>query len=106
MSDAYLWSLFVAAGVGTYLLRGAFILMPGSQRQPAWMSRALRFVPASLMAALVFPALLRLQAEGLAYDGPRLVAALIAALVAWKSGNMLWTLMAGMGVLWGVQFVV
>jgi branched-subunit amino acid transport protein len=105
VSEAYLWLLFVAIGVGTYLLRGSFILMAGSQRQPVWMNRALRFVPASLMAALVFPALVRLQAEGLEYDWPRLLAALIAALIAWRSGNMLWTVMAGMGTLWGIQFL-
>jgi branched-subunit amino acid transport protein len=105
VSEAYLWLLFLAIGVGTFLLRGSFILMPGGRRQPAWMLRALRFVPASLMAALVFPALIRLQTEGLTYDGHRLLAALVAALVAWKSGNMLWTLIAGMGVLWGIQFV-
>ncbi|MFT5721571.1 MAG: branched-subunit amino acid transport protein [Motiliproteus sp.] len=105
MSETYLWVLFAIVGVGTFLLRGCFILLPGSQRQPVWLNRALHYVPASVLAALVFPALIKLQAEGLEYDWHRLLAALVAALVAWKSKNMLLTLGAGMGVLWGAQFI-
>lgn len=105
MSDSYLWILFVVIGIGNFLLRGCFILLPGSQRQPLWLNRALRYVPASLLAALVFPALIRLQAEGLEFDWHRLLAALVAALVAWKSKDMLLTLGVGMGVLWGAQFI-
>mgnify|MGYP001054816163 CR=1 FL=1 len=105
MSDTSLWILFAVIGIGNFLLRGCFILLPGSQRQPVWLNRALRFVPASLLAALVFPALIRLQSEGLEFDWHRLLAALIAAGVAWKSKNMLLTLGVGMGVLWGLQYL-
>ena len=57
MSAASLWLLFIAIGLGTFLLRFLFIYLFGKITMPDWLGRALRFVPAAALAALVFPAL-------------------------------------------------
>jgi branched-subunit amino acid transport protein len=38
-------------------------------------------------------------------SAPRLVAALVAALVAWRTRNVLWTISIGMVTLWGCQLL-
>jgi len=57
MSAESKWLLFVAIGLGTFLLRFLFIYLFGKIAIPDWLRRALRFVPAAALAALVFPAL-------------------------------------------------
>ena len=57
MSSTSIWLLFVAIGLGTFLLRFIFIYLFGKIDMPDWLGRALRFVPAAALAALVFPAL-------------------------------------------------
>ena len=57
MSATSIWLLFIAIGLGTFLLRFLFIYLFGKIEMPDWLRRALRFVPAAALAALVFPAL-------------------------------------------------
>jgi branched-subunit amino acid transport protein len=61
-------------------------------------------VPASVLAALVLPSVVSSGADAeLSLLSPRTLAALAAALVAWKTKNILYTLFSGMGVLWLLQ---
>ena len=57
MKGLPIWLLFIALAVGTFALRFSFIYLFGKVEMPEWLRRALRFVPASVLAALVFPAL-------------------------------------------------
>ena len=57
MNSLSIWLLFLALAVGTFALRFSFIYLFGKVDMPDWLRRALRFVPASVLAALVFPAL-------------------------------------------------
>jgi branched-subunit amino acid transport protein len=95
------------AGVafGTYLIRLSFIQAWQWIAVPEALSRALRYVPPAVFAALIFPAL---TVSGgtidLSPDNLRLVAGVIAALVAWYTRSVLLTLGAGMGGLWTLQY--
>ena len=106
MTELWLWGLFLAVGVGTFALRLSFIELYGQLRIPTALHRALAYVPASVLAALVLPAVIF---SGAASEFPlansRIPAAMVAALVAWKSRNTLFTLAAGMGSLWTLQFL-
>lgn len=105
MSDVSLWLLFIGVGVGNFALRLSFIQSYGRFRFPPLLHRALRFVPASVLSALVLPAVIYPGGVTLApLENPRLWAALVAVLVAWKSRNILLTLIAGMGSLWLFQY--
>jgi branched-subunit amino acid transport protein len=96
MSALSIWLLFIALAVGTYALRLSFIYLFGKIEIPDWLRRALRFVPASVLAALVFPALTYPNGTlDLSPGNVRFLAGLGGALVAWKTKNVLWTIVVG-----------
>ena len=110
MSIAVDWvsiSTVVAAGIVTLLARASFIVMPSEIRVPAWFTRALKFVGAAVLPALILPdVLFRELAVGESVNHARIVAAFIAAMVAWRTKNIFATLAAGMLALWALQWVL
>lgn len=75
--------------------------MYGRLRIPSVLSRALLYVPASVLAALVLPAVVHPNGQGeFVLNNPQIPAAIIAAWVAWQTRNTLLTLAVGMGGLW------
>jgi branched chain amino acid efflux pump len=101
MSTFAIWSLFIALGLGTFLLRVSFIYLFGKVGMPDWLRRALRFVPASVLAALVLPALTYPAGMlDLSLGNIRLLAGIGGALVAWRTRNVLWTIVVGMLLFW------
>jgi len=106
MSGLAIWLLFAAIAFGTFGLRFSFIYLFGRIEMPDWLRRALRFVPASVLAALVFPALTHpVGTLDISLGNVRLLAGLGAAVVAWRTRNVLWTLITGMALLWILQAV-
>jgi branched-subunit amino acid transport protein len=104
MSTMSVWLLFLALGLGTFLERLSFIFLLGKISVPDWLRRALRFVPASVLAALVFPALTHpAGALDFSLGNFRLLAGLVGAVVAWRTRSVLLTLVAGMLALWALQ---
>ncbi len=101
MSATSIWLLFIAIGLGTFTLRFLFIYLFGKIEMPDWLSRALRFVPAAALAALVFPALTHPAGHlDLSLNNFRLLAGLGGAVVAWRTRNVLLTILVGMILLW------
>lgn len=106
MSGSSVWFLFIILAMGTFALRFSFIYLFGKVEMPAWLRRALRFVPPAVLAALVFPALTYPNgALDLSLDNIRLLAGLGGALVAWKTRNVLWTIAVGMVLFWALQWL-
>lgn len=104
MNSLSIWLFFVILAIGTFALRLSFIYLFGKVDMPNWLRRALRFVPAAVLAALVFPALTYPNgALDLSLDNVRLLAGIGGALVAWKTRNVLWTIAVGMALLWFLQ---
>lgn len=104
MSSTSLWMTILGVSVGTYLLRLSFIEMWKWLRVPTLFMRALDYVPAAVLAALVLPALLRSGgAVDVSFDNLRLYAGLAALVVAWYSRNIIFTLATGMAALWLLQ---
>lgn len=100
-----LWLTMTLAGLLTFLIRYSFIGAAGRLTPPEWFHRTLRFVPIAALTALIWPDLLMPAGElQLSFTNPRLVAGLIAALVAWRSQNIFLTIGIGMGALWGLQW--
>jgi branched-subunit amino acid transport protein len=101
MSALSIWLLFLAIGLGTFTLRFLFIYLFGKIEMPDWLRRALRFVPAAALAALVFPALTHPAGHlDLSLNNFRLLAGLGGAAVAWRTRNVLLTILVGMALLW------
>jgi branched-subunit amino acid transport protein len=102
-SGAVIWVLVVLIGLGTWLIRLSFLALLGRVEQvPPTIGRVLRFIPAAVLAALVLPALTHSAGElDLATD--RFAAGAFAAIVAWRTKNVLATIGVGMGALWLLQ---
>ena len=104
MNGLPIWLFFLLLAAGTYALRLSFIYLFGKVEMPGWLRRALRFVPASVLAALVFPALTYPNGTfDLSLGNVRLLAGIGGALVAWKTRNVLWTIAVGMVLFWLLQ---
>lgn len=97
MSDASIWLVVAAGGLATYLTRLSFITLIPHDRLPATFREGLRFIPPAVLSAIVLPELvLRDGALALSPDNHRLLAGLVAALVAWRLRSTWFTIGAGM----------
>ncbi len=96
-----IWVVLIAGGLATYLTRLSFIALAHRGAPPAWVTRPLRFVPAAVLSAIILPEVLTPSGTFDAAPAvPRLLAALAAVIVAWRTRSVLLTLVVGMGVLW------
>lgn len=101
MDMAYFWPVTIIIGVGTFGLRLLFIQLHGRVEMPPLLKRSLRFIPAAVLAALVLPAMCYPETTlDLSLDNAKLLAGIIAAVVAWRTGNVLLTILVGMVALW------
>ena len=106
MSDAMVWAALVVAAAGTFVIRFSFLaLFSRFGAVPAPLLRALRMVPAAVLAALILPAFVRPEGSvDLSVDNLRLLAAIAAAGAALRWRNLLAPLAAGMIALWLLEW--
>lgn len=99
--------IILGMGIVTYATRLAPILLLEHVEMGALARRALRFVPPAVLSALIFPELLLPGgALNLSLGNPRLLAGALAALIAWRTKNMLLAIAVGMLALWFLQAVL
>lgn len=101
------WIAIIGMGVITYAIRLAPIMLLERFKLSPGTRRALQYVPVTVLTAIIVPELL--QPDGVIFLSPgngRLIAGLIAIVVAWKTKNVLWTIGAGMVVLWLHQWLL
>ncbi len=104
MSTAALWLTILGAGAVTFALRLSFIALLGRVEMPAYLVEALRFVPVAVLTAVVIPLLFYEDgALEVSLGNERLLAGLVAALIAWRTRSVLLTLGGGMATLWILQ---
>ncbi len=102
-----LWVVMIVSGVITFLFRASFMVAAERLTLPRTLQRALEFVPAAVLSAIILPALLLSDDRlNLSPANPRLIAGLLAALVAWYTRSVLLTIVVGMGVLVLLHMVV
>lgn len=95
-----IWLVLLLGGLLTFGMRFIFVYLLGRFELPALVRRALRFVPPAVLTAIVVPELtVRSGQVDLSWTNFRLLAGLAAVLVAWRTKNMLLTILAGMVVL-------
>jgi branched-subunit amino acid transport protein len=102
-----LWLTLLAMGLVTYAIRLSLIGVLGDVQVPPLVTRALRFVPPAVLSAIILPELVRPAGRlDLSLGNARLLAGLAAALVAWRTKNVLATIAVGMAMLWITQWVI
>jgi branched-subunit amino acid transport protein len=106
MSQSWIvWAAIFAGGLITLLFRASFIVFADANKFPPWFRRALTFVPAAVIAALIVPGLVLLPGTAdISFSHPRFAAGLIALVVAWATRNAMITIAVGMGALWGIEW--
>lgn len=98
----FVWALAAVLGVGVFGLRLSFIHLRGVvEAFPPRLERALTFIPAAILAALVAPAMFPLGGPlvGTVLNA-RALAGALALVVAWRTESMIATIGVGMAVLW------
>lgn len=99
------WIVTLVLGIGTYLIRFSFLGLLGGRTLPGWLLTHLRYVGVAVLPALVTPLILWPASGGGTLDPIRLSAALIALAAGWRFG-VVWSIFAGMGSLWLLQYLV
>jgi branched-subunit amino acid transport protein len=96
-----IWIVMIVLGLLTFAIRFSFIALLERIKLPVTFQRALRFVPIAVLSAIIAPELgYYNNVLTLSPTNPRLVAGIVATLVAFWTKNVVWTLLAGMVVFW------
>ena len=100
-----IWLVMLLGGLITFGMRFSLIYLFGKLKVPETMQKALHYVPPAVLSAIIFPELFLHEGTwNLSLVNPRLLAGLIAILVAWFSKNTLITIIVGMMALFLLQF--
>jgi branched-subunit amino acid transport protein len=101
-----IWLVMLLGGLITFGMRFSFIYLFGKFEIPEVMRRALHYVPPAVLSAIIFPEILMQQGRLVpSLENNRLLAGLVAVLVAWFTKNTLLTILAGMAALLILQLV-
>jgi branched-subunit amino acid transport protein len=101
-----LWIVIVVVGAQNYFSRLSFIAFFSRRAMPKPLARALKFVPAAMLTALIVPMVLPMPPTVIPpFLTPKIVAAIAAAIIAFTTRSTVATLGVGMGLLWLLQAV-
>ena len=99
-----IWIIMIILGLLTFATRLSFIVLLERINLPRNFQRALRFVPIAVLSAIIAPELgYSNNVLAISPTNPRLLAGLIATLVAYKTKSVIWTISIGMAVFWLLQ---
>jgi len=107
MSQGLLWSTITIIGLLTLSIRLSFIVFVDKVRISSMAQQALRFVPIAVLSALIAPALFFPHGSlELSLSNLRLIAGILAIIVAWHTKNVLLTIFSGMACLLILQIFI
>ncbi|MCW5878768.1 MAG: AzlD domain-containing protein [Anaerolineales bacterium] len=96
MNEVWLIASMAAATIAT---RIPILLLLSRRGLPPGLFAALRYVPAAVLSAIIVPMVLTPGGElNLSWQNAALLASLVAALVSWRTRNLLLTIVVGMTV--------
>jgi len=102
-----LWTVIILGGILTFSIRLSFILLLDKMTVPGWFKRSLRFVPAAVLSAIILPELAAPKGSiDFSLHNTQLLAGLVALLVAWRTKNVLLTILIGAVVLVIFQWII
>jgi branched-subunit amino acid transport protein len=100
-----IWLVLLLGGLITFGMRFSLIYLFGRFKVPEALQKALHYVPPAVLSAIIFPELfIRNDIVDMSLDNHRLLAGLVAILVAWFTKSILITILAGMLALLFLQF--
>ena len=101
------WALIIYCGLITYLTRFSMIALIKKEMFNKRIREVLSYVPSAIFPAIIFPAIF-LDNSGsiLIENNPKIMAALIAALIGIFSRSIIATIFSGLASYWFLIFVV
>jgi branched chain amino acid efflux pump len=98
----------LVVGILNFMSRVSFIAWFARNDMPPLLTRALRHVPAAMLTAIAVPAVAFIAPGTLSLtaENAKLVAALVAGLIAWWRMNTVETIVVGMTTLWLMRWLV
>lgn len=94
------WVAIVGISLTSLVTRASFVVFGARLKLAPLIEQALRFAPAAALGAIVAPALVLEHGHAnLSFGNYRLLAAVAAALVMWRTRSMILTIGAGMAAL-------
>lgn len=97
------WSIILAVGLGTYLLRASMFVFVGSRPIPAWARTPMAYIGPAAVGALLASMLLTSGGERAPRGAAELVAAAAAFAVVRRTGNVTHAFVVGLPVLWALH---
>lgn len=100
--------VFIIIGMAlvTFATRFSCVALLKQTGMPDWLERWLKHIPTAILTALIVPALVLPRGQiDISLDNHYLVAGLLAALVAYKSRNIIATLVLGMGTILSLRLL-
>lgn len=96
--------LVIGMGLVTYIPRLIPILILSQRELPRWLVQWLDYIPAAILSALIFPALLT-SGDPRTFDAtsPEVLVAIPTFMVAFKTKSLAGTVIFGMALYWLVQ---
>ena len=102
-----IWLAMLFGGLITFGMRFSFIYLFGRLHVPETLRKALHYVPPAVLSAIIFPEIfLQDRQLDLSLENHRLLAGLVAVVVAYLTKNTLITILAGMLALFLIQVLL
>jgi branched-subunit amino acid transport protein len=98
--------LITGMAVATYVCRYPVLALVSRITLPSSLLGAMRFIPPAVLAAIITPAVLMPEGNvAVTAENEHFIAGLVAVLVAWRSQNLLLTIVVGMITLWALRWL-
>src|SRR3954468_25079059 len=100
-----IWLTILGMALATYATRVTTMLALRADLAP-WLRRWLSYVPVAMFTALILPPLLLHTQSGVSTLalGPALPSGIVGGLVAWRTSNVLLTIVAGLATFWALRW--
>ena len=101
------WALIVYCGLITFFSRFSMIALLKKEMFNDKIREVLSYVPSAIFPAIIFPAIFIDNSGSFQFeDNPKIIAALIAALIGIFSRSIIATIFSGLASYWFLIFVV
>lgn len=102
----YLW-IIMGMMAATFVSRYPMLYFAGRRTFPDRLSLVLRYIPPAVLVAIALPVVL-IQDDELQPNlaNEYLIASLVTALLVWRTGRMLLSIVSGMAALWLWRFLL
>jgi branched-subunit amino acid transport protein len=101
-----IWTIIIAMGIGTFLIRFSFLGLIGDRDLPPWVLRHLRYTAVAVLPALVAPLVIWPEATDGMLDPARLAAAVATLAVGMITKSVIWAIAAGGSTLFGLLYML